>query len=70
VVKNFQMFIPGGGKGLDQKTQDAVGKFEYVLASSKLDGNSILGDFTIKTKFTEPFFLEIEKLSKSFEPQP
>jgi hypothetical protein len=70
-VKNFEMFLQGltHGRGIDQNVQDAVGKFEYVLASSRLEGTSLFADFTIKTKFTEPFFLEVEKLSKSFVPQ-
>jgi hypothetical protein len=69
-VKNFEMFLAGftGGQGIDQQIQDAVSKFEYILASNKLEGNSVFGDLFIKTKFTEPFFIEIEKLSKSFAP--
>jgi hypothetical protein len=68
-VKNFEMFLPfAGEQGIDPKIQDAVSKFEYILASNKLDGNMVLGDFIIKTKFTEPFFIEVAKLSKSFAP--
>jgi len=71
-VLNFEMFLQGftGGQGIDQKIQDAVSKFEYVLTSSKLEGNAIWIDLTIKTGFSEPFFIEVEKLSKSFAPQP
>lgn len=69
-VKNFEMFLSGftGGQGIDQKVQDVVSKFEYVLASNKLEGNTVFGDLIIKTTFTEPFFIEVEKLSKSFAP--
>jgi hypothetical protein len=45
-----------------------VSKFEYILASNKLDGTTVSGELIIKTKFTEPFFIEVEKLSKSFIP--
>jgi hypothetical protein len=71
LVGNFEMFLQGftGGQGIDQKTQDTVGKFEYVLATNKLDGNSIVGELVIKTKFAEPFFIEVANLAKSFESQ-
>jgi hypothetical protein len=67
-AKNFEMFLSGftGGEGIDPKIQDAVSKFEYILASNKLDGTTVSGELIIKTKFTEPFFIEVEKLSKSF----
>lgn len=69
-AKNFEMFLSGftGGEGIDPKIQDAVSKFEYILASNKLDGTTVSGELIIKTKFTEPFFIEVEKLSKSFTP--
>lgn len=65
-VKNFEMFLPGGQ--IDPSMQDAVGKFNYLLASAQLEGNSIIGNVTIDTNFSEPFFLEVEKLAKSFQP--
>lgn len=69
LYQNFGVLLQGftGGKGFNAEKQEALNKFEYILGSSKFEDNAILGEFIIKTKFTEPFFIETGKLMKSFE---
>ena len=67
-VRNFEMFLQGvvGGPGKMRDIYATAEKFEYVLASSQLDGNAILTDIHIKTRFSEPFLVEIVKLIQNF----
>lgn len=60
-VRNFEVFLQGfaGGPGAMQDIYTAAGKFEYLMASSRLDGNAIATDIQIKTRFTKPFLLEV-----------
>lgn len=64
IFKNFEMMVKGftGGKGIDGKIQEALNQFVYLIISGKIENESILSDFVIKTKFTEPFFTGVEKL--------
>ena len=64
-VKNFEMFIMNFSpdkKGIDEKTASTVQMFNYFIASSYLDGNSIMGDLVVKTKFQKPFLIGVKEL--------
>lgn len=70
-VKNFEMFFQAmtpQGKGIEPQVYAAAGKFEYALASSKLEGASLLSNLTVKTRFNEPFFAAVAKLAQSLAP--
>jgi len=68
-VKNFSALLPllNEGEGIDRNISDAVEKFDYILGTVKLEGNTVFKDVTIKTKFTEPFFKGLANISKSFQ---
>ena len=48
---------------------DAVKKVKYILATEQYEKNVESRKFILKTAFTEPFFLGIQKIIKSFQPQ-
>ncbi|MFO7929996.1 MAG: hypothetical protein R6U97_01195 [Desulfosalsimonas sp.] len=60
-VNNFAMFLmePAGGEQKFREKLNAAGKFEYVLATRRLEKDIIKSMFTIKTRFTQPFFTEV-----------
>ena len=72
IVKNFEMFLGGAAGSPEnfQKMLDAAGKFEYLLNSSKLDGDTLSAQMMIKTRFAQPFFGEVANLVKSFNTPP
>ncbi len=50
-----------------EKIWEAIQQFEYVLSTGKIEGNSVYSNFQIKTKFSEPFFKEVQNISKELE---
>lgn len=71
IARNFEMFLPGviGGQANYQKIQTTAGQFEYFLSSSTFQDNAVVGNMTIKTRFTQPFAREVANLTKDFLPQ-
>ena len=73
VFKNFSGFITKELDEDDKETMssiiEAVKKVKYILATDKFEKNIETKRFIIKTAFTEPFFLGIQKIIKSFQPQ-
>ncbi|MFW6284085.1 MAG: hypothetical protein ACOC1H_01695, partial [Desulfosalsimonas sp.] len=63
-VNNFAMFLmeSAGGEQQFRQKLDAAGKFEYILATSELEKDLVKSMFTIKTRFTEPFFVETARM--------
>jgi len=39
-----------------------VSKLQYIYADSHLDGDSVKGQFVLKTRFKEPFFAAVAKI--------
>ncbi|MFO7838280.1 MAG: hypothetical protein R6X08_02120 [Desulfosalsimonadaceae bacterium] len=70
-ANNFAMFLaePAGGVQKFKDKLDAAGRFEYVLASGKLDKNIIKSQFIVKTRFSKPFFLKLAQMIDEFEPE-
>ncbi len=60
-VNNFAMFLmePAGGEQKFKEKLNAAGKFEYILATRRLEKDVIKSMLTIKTRFTQPFFTEV-----------
>ena len=69
-VNNFAMFLaePAGGVQKFKDKLEAAGRFQYVLASSELDQNTIKSLFFVKTRFTQPFFVELAQMIDQFQP--
>jgi hypothetical protein len=67
-IRNFEMFLQGwvGGAGMMQDVYTTAQKFEYISASSELQDNTIATQFQIKTRFTEPFLVELVKIIDAF----
>lgn len=63
-ARNFEMFLQGlaGGPAVMRDLYVTAGKFEYLLASSRLQDSAILSDFSIQTRFSDPFLVEIAQL--------
>ncbi|MBS0013416.1 MAG: hypothetical protein KFF46_05535 [Desulfobacterales bacterium] len=63
-VNNFAMFLmeSAGGEQKFRERLHAAGKFNYVLATSELEKDLVKSMFTIKTRFTEPFFVETARM--------
>ena len=63
-VNNFAMFLmeSAGGEQQFRQKLDAAGKFEYILATSELENDLVKSMLTIKTRFTEPFFVETARM--------
>ncbi len=66
VVKSFLGYILGP-KGSDPKNQSSIGQFNYLLASSYIDNNSLMGDIIVKTKFKKPFLIAVKELIESYD---
>lgn len=69
IVNNFAMFLikPAGGEQKFKDKLNAAGKFEYLLSSSKIDEDTITSHFTVKTRFSQPFFIEIANMIDELE---
>jgi hypothetical protein len=63
-VNNFAMFFmeSAGGEQKFRERLEAAGKFEYILATSELEKDLVKSMLTIKTRFTEPFFVETARM--------
>ncbi len=70
-ANNLAMFLaePAGGVQKFKDKLDAAGRFEYVLASSKLAENTITSRFIVKTRFSKPFFRELAHMIDEFQPE-
>jgi len=68
-VNNFAMFLaePAGGPEKFRQKLDAASKFEYVLFSSGLNGDIIDSEFTVKTRFEKPFFVQLAEMISEFD---
>jgi hypothetical protein len=68
-VNNFAMFLaePAGGPEKFRQKLDAASKFEYVLFSSGLNGDIIDSEFTVKTRFEKPFFVQLADMISEFD---
>ena len=49
-----------------QDIYETAGRFEYVAASSQLDGNAIVTQVQVKTRFAEPFLIELVKIIENY----
>lgn len=69
-VNNFAMFLaePAGGEQKFKEKLDAAGRFKYFLGSSELDENRIKSLFFVKTRFSQPFFLELAQMIDQVKP--
>ena len=55
-----------GTSGIDENMKKQISQFEYMIISGKGEDNSIIGQYKLKTKFKEPFFLGLEKIVQSY----
>lgn len=58
-LKNFTGMIP-----VPQKVFENVNKFSYILFNSSVDGNTFVGDLSLRTNFEKPFIESVVELSK------
>ena len=67
-VRNFEIFLQGivGGPAMIRDIYTAADKFEYVLGTIRTNGNTIATDVQIKTRFQEPFFIEVARMLPKF----
>lgn len=67
-VRNFEIFLQGfvGGPHMMQDIYTTAAKFEYVAASSRLDDNAIVTQVQVKTRFAEPFLIELVKIIENY----
>ncbi len=68
-LNNFAPMLGGSGQGespVDTITK-ALGDFRYVLSSSEVKGDTVSGDFVIKTAFKEPFFRGVVRLANQLK---
>jgi len=65
-VKNFPSLVLhlNSGKPVDEKMSKAIHQFEYLLSTSRTEGNSIYSNIMIKTGFSEPFFRGVQRVAK------
>lgn len=56
------------GQPADPKSGEAMRQLEYMLLSSGTEGKSFRMDMTVKTRFSEPFFQGMQKLSQQMKP--
>jgi hypothetical protein len=70
-IKNFEMFFLGTPQAQQAypKVQAFTGKIDYILGTTKLQGDAVTGDFLIKTQFTQPFLTEVANFAQSLQPQ-
>lgn len=65
-VKNFafmlQQFSPQSQVIITPEISELVGRFDYLLFSSRLKKNTMLGDSIIKTNFEKPFFHGLQEV--------
>ena len=55
-----------GTSGIDENMKKQISQFEYMVISGKGEDNSVIGQYKLKTKFKEPFFLGLEKMIQSY----
>jgi len=70
-MNNFPFLLQqmNEGQAADSaKSLEAMRQIEYLLLSTKTEGKSFSMDMTVKTRFSEPFFQGMEKLSQQMKP--
>jgi hypothetical protein len=68
-LKNFQMFFQQftQGQPIDPIVSDAVNKFQYLITSSRVEGNSVRGEMVLKTNFDKPFFQGVFQVTQNLK---
>ncbi|MGE0083446.1 MAG: DUF3352 domain-containing protein [Desulfococcaceae bacterium] len=64
----FLMQKMNEGQPADPKSGEAMRQLEYMLLSTGTEGKSFRMDMTVKTRFSEPFFQGMKKLSEQMKP--
>lgn len=52
---------------IDASIETTIQKFQYLIATSYVENTAFYSNFTVKTKFEEPFFLELAKIIKTMQ---
>ncbi|GBC62067.1 hypothetical protein DENIS_3030 [Desulfonema ishimotonii] len=63
VIRTFSFLIRNlnGGDPPDENLLQDLKPFEYLLIRHRVKGRTLFGEFRLKTAFTGPFFLEIQR---------
>ncbi len=64
----FLMQQMNEGQPANPNSGEAMRQMEYLLLSTGTEGNSFRMDMTVKTRFSEPFFQGMEKISQQMKP--